>query len=400
MSREEEYRCMQSGTKDTQDREKWGVTRRDLILATMGTIAAAPLCFQAGCAAPAALSMRSATDRRVRLDMNENPFGASPKALAAASNNLSWSSFYLDEVMGGLYHALMRHNAIPVDRILLGTGSWEVLRIAFLARFENDGDVVSTWPTFNIPLDFAKHLGYRMKSVDHSIDPGGHWHYDVEGLLKAVDSRTRVLYLVNPNNPTGACLDYRQLKYMADSLPPEVLFLIDEAYVQFLPDSPKTGIDLVREGRKNVLVTRTFSKVYGLAGMRVGYGVAHPDVIRHYRGFAKDFLSMNTSGFYGAIAALEDTEFVSKCVAQALKTLSFYKEQLSALGLSHIIGKGPFVMVDVETDADRIVEKMAEKGVLVAPGREWKMPTHIRISYGTESDNSRVMNVLRQTVSS
>jgi histidinol-phosphate aminotransferase len=391
---------MQSDKKDTQDREKWGATRRDLIRAAMASVALAPLCFQAGSAAPAVLPVHSATDRRVRLDMNENPFGASPKALEAAWNNLSSSSFYVDEVIGGLYDALMRHNGIPVDSILLGTGSWEVLCIALLDRFQNDGNVVSTWPTFNIPLTFAKHLGYRIKSVDHSIDSGGHWHYDVEGLLQAVDSRTRLLYLVNPNNPTGACLDYQQLSYVADALPPEVLLVVDEAYVQFLPDSPKNGIDLVREGRKNVLATRTFSKVYGLAGMRVGYGVAHPDLIRRYRGFAKDFLSMNTSGFVGAIAALQDTAFVSKCVTQALKTLPFFKKQLSGLGLSHVIGKGPFVMVDVEMDADRIVEKMAEKNVLVAPGREWKMPTYIRISYGTENDNLRVMDVLRQTVAS
>jgi histidinol-phosphate aminotransferase len=382
-----------------RNKENKGVTRRNFFGATLGSIAATPLFFQTVRETLAAPSMNTTEDHTVRLNMNENPFGPSPRAMLAAEKNLGRSNLYLDATIEKLYSTLMQHKGITKDTIILGTGSWEILRIALLAWFENGGNVVSTRQTFKLLLDHAKHLGLILKKVDHAIDPQGHWQYNIEGLLEAVDSQTRLLYLVNPNNPTGAWLDYQQLKYIADSLPPAVLFLIDEAYIHFLENVQKNGIDLIKEGYKNVLVTRTFSKVYGIAGLRVGYGVSHADVIKRLQEFTIDFLSINTSGYHGAIAALKDTMFVSKSIRQAQKTLSFYKEGLPVLGLPYIIGAGPFVMVDVKTDADIIVEKMAKENILVMGGKDWGMPTYIRISYGTDTDNQRAINALRHAVS-
>lgn len=380
-------------------KENKGVTRRNFFGATLGSIAATPLFFQTVRETLAAPGMNTTEDHTVRLNMNENPFGPSPRAMLVAEKNIGRSNLYLDATIEKLYSALMQHKGITKDTIILGTGSWEILRIALLACFENGGNVVSTRQTFKLLLDYAKHLGLILKKVDHAIDPQGHWQYNVEGLLEAVDSQTRLLYLVNPNNPTGAWLDYQQLKYIADSLPPAVLFLIDEAYIHFLGNVQKNGIDLIKEGYKNVLVTRTFSKVYGLAGLRVGYGVSHADVIKRLQEFTIDFLSINTSGYHGAIAALKDTWFVSKSIRQAQKTLSFYKEGLPVLGLPYIIGAGPFVMVDVKTDADIVVEKMAKENILVMGGKDWEMPTYIRISYGTDTDNQRAIHALRHAVS-
>ena len=180
--------------------------------------------------------------------MNENPFGPSPRAIQVAEKIIGQSNLYLDPTIEKLYSALMQHNGITEDTIILGTGSWEILRIALLDCFEKGGNVVSTRQTFNLPLDYAKHLGFILKKVDHTIDPQGHWQYNVQGLLEAVDSQTRLLYLVNPNNPTGAWLNYQQLKYIADYLPPTVLFLIDEAYIHFLGNVQKNGINLIKEG--------------------------------------------------------------------------------------------------------------------------------------------------------
>jgi len=331
--------------------------------------------------------------------MNENPFGPSPKAMLAVMKNLRRSNSYLYPSIEKLYGALMQSSGIERDMIILGTGSWEVLRTVPLAYCEKGGNVVSTRETYEHPLIFADNLGLTIKKVGHMIDPQGRWQYNIDGLLDAVDSRTRYLYLVNPNNPTGAWLDYQQLKTIADSLPPSVLFLIDEAYIQFLGNDQENGIDLIKEGYENVLVVRTFSKVYGLAGLRIGYGVAHPHVIKRLQKFTKDFLSINTAGFYGAMAALKDTRFVSKSFEQAQKTLSFYEEWLPVLGFSYVIGAGPFVMVDVHIDADIIVERMAEQDILVASGKNWEMPTYIRISYGTDMDNQRAIRALWHSAS-
>ncbi len=375
------------------------ITRRSFLGGAMGSIAAMPLFLKNVQETLAGPHMDMTGDHAVRLNMNENPFGPSPEAMPAVMKHLNRSNRYLFPAIEKLYSALMQAEGITREMIVLGTGSWEILSKAPLAYYENGGNIVTTRQTYEHPLIHAAHLGYTIKQVDHLIDGQGRWHYDIEGLLKAVDSRTRLLYLVNPNNPTGAWLDYQQLEYMADSLPPSVLFLIDEAYVQFLGGLEQNGIDLIKEGYENVLVTRTFSKVYGLAGLRVGYGVAHPLVIRRIQGFTKDFLSINAPGFYGAIAALKDLGFVSRSVRQAQKTLSFYEEWLPVLGFPSVIGAGPFVMVDVRTDADIIVRRMAEQYVLVANGKDWQMPNHIRISYGTDMDNQRAILALWQSVS-
>jgi histidinol-phosphate aminotransferase len=343
--------------------------------------------------------MSAAGDHVVRLNMNENPFGPSPKAMLAAKENIDRSNLYVDATIEKFYRALSQLNAITKDAIILGTGSWEILCVALLASFDNGKNVVSTRQTYPPPLDYAKDLGFILKEVDHTVTPQGQWTYNLDGLLGAVDSETRLLYLVNPNNPTGAWLDYQQLKYLADSLPPEVLFLLDEAYIHFLGDFRKYGLQLIKEGYKNVVISRTFSKVYGLAGLRVGYGISHPDVIKRLREFTIDFLSINTSGYHGALAALQDHHFVSKCIRQAQKTLSFYKEKLPTLGLSYIIGRGPFVLADVKVDANIVVEKMAKENILVVGGEEYGMPTCIRISYGTDADNQRAIRALGDAVS-
>ncbi len=385
-------------TNKKQRKEKKGITRREMLRATFGSAASIPLFLHSVRDTHAGLPFNTRKDKAIRLNLNENPFGPSPRAMLAAMENLHRSNLYAYPAIEKLYGALMHHNDLNKDLIVLGTGSWEIQRLAALANFDYGGNIVTTRQTYKIFLDFAENLGFTIKKVDHIVDTQGNWRYDIEGLLEAVDSQTRLLYLVNPNNPTGAWLDYQQLKYLADSLPPTVLLLLDEAYIQFLVNIQKNGIDMIKEGYKNVLVTRTFSKVYGLAGLRTGYGVSHPDVIEYLQKFSTDFLSINTSGFYGAIAALNDTRFVAKSIRQAHKTLAFYKEGLTALGLDYVIGEGPFVMVDVNNDAELIVKKMAEKNVLVAGGEEWEMPTYIRISYGTNKENQRAIDTLQSII--
>jgi histidinol-phosphate aminotransferase len=375
------------------------ITRRNFLKAALGSVAAIPLCSRSVGEVLTGPHMSAAGDHVVRLNMNENPFGPSPKAMLAAKENIDRSNLYVDATIEKFYRALSQLNALTKDAIILGTGSWEILCVALLASFDNGKNVVSTRQTYPPPLDYAKDLGFILKEVDHTVTPQGQWTYNLDGLLGAVDSETRLLYLVNPNNPTGAWLDYQQLKYLADSLPPEVLFLLDEAYIHFLGDFRKYGLQLIKEGYKNVVISRTFSKVYGLAGLRVGYGISHPDVIKRLREFTIDFLSINTSGYYGALAALQDHHFVSKSIRQAQKTLSFYKEKLPTLGLSYIIGRGPFVLADVKVDATIVVEKMAKENILVVGGEEYGMPTCIRISYGTDADNQRAIHALRNAVS-
>jgi len=215
----------------------------------------------------------------------------------------------------------------------------------------------------------------------------------VKGLLGAVDSQTKIFYLVNPNNPTGTTLSYDELASIAEALPKSVLFFIDEAYVHFLPGE-KNGIDLIKAGHDNVFVTRTFSKVYGLAGLRIGYGVGHPDTIKKVAGYM--FTLMNLAGYGGAIGALRDHEHVNKFLTHAKHCRKFYEKELTAAGLKYIIGNSPLLMVEVGEDSKTFVEKMAKENVFVRKGEDWDMPQHVRISYGLDEHNQAAVAALRK----
>jgi histidinol-phosphate aminotransferase len=374
------------------------VSRRDFLKSAIAAVAASSLIGNPAYVIGSSLQKDTSCPKTIRLDLNENPLGPSPRAIAEVLTHLSQANRYLCPAIEAFYTALSQYHGISSDMILLGTGSTEILRMAPMAYYEVGGNVVSTLQTFKVLLNFAECVGLSLKTVAHWIDDQGGWHYDPGLLLGAVDAHTRLVYLVNPNNPTGAWLSLEELQYMADELPSDILFLIDEAYIDFMSSSAQSAIDLVKEGCKNIMVTRTFSKVYGLAGLRVGYGVAHPDVIERFKGLTNDFESINTAGFYGAMAALKHTRFKLRCVLQAQKTLSLYKARLPELGYESIIGQGPFVMIHVPTNTEAVVQQMAEMNVLVADGNAWDMPEYIRISYGTDMENECALNALRHVL--
>jgi histidinol-phosphate aminotransferase len=324
----------------------------------------------------------------IRLNRNENPFGPSPMAIEAIKYGLGEAHRYVTPPTQ-LRKALADLHSVEEKMVRMGTGSGEILSAVALAYLGDGGNIVSTRQTYRTTPATAKKIGAEVKWIDLKPD----WSYDVEGLLGAVDSKTKIFYLVNPNNPTGTTLRYEQVKSIADSLPKEILFFIDEAYVHFLPEG-KNAIDLVKSGYDNVFVTRTFSKVYGLAGLRIGYGVGHPDVIKKVAGSM--FTMMNTAGFGGAIAALHDHDHVNKFLEHAKRCKSFYEKELSALGLKHIIGSSPLLMVEVGQDSKAFVDKMAKENVFTRKGEDWDMPTHVRISYGLEEDNKAAIAALKK----
>ena len=210
----------------------------------------------------------------VLLNRNENPIGPSPLAIEAANKGIPRSFRYADPDY--IRTLLAEHHGMDKDYLLVGTGSGELLKLAPLV-FAREGNVVSTLESYRQTPRFAEKLGASVKWVNLLKD--SHYAYDINGLLSAVDVNTKLLFTVTPNNPTGTTLSYDDMRKLADGLPKQVLFVIDEAYVHFQADG-KTGIDLVKEGYGNVLVTRTFSKAYALAGLRCGYGIGHPDIMK------------------------------------------------------------------------------------------------------------------------
>lgn len=324
----------------------------------------------------------------VRLNRNENPFGPSPMAIEAIQQGLRQAHRYVIPPTQ-LRKAVADLHDVDEKMIRIGTGSGEILSAVAVAYLRQGGNMVSSLETYRTTPNMAESIGAKV----HWIKLNQDWSYDIEGLLGAVDGDTKIFHLVNPNNPTGTTLSYGELESIADALPRDVLFFIDEAYVHFLPED-RNGVDLLKAGHDNVFVTRTFSKVYGLAGLRIGYGVGHPDVIEKVSGFM--YTLMNTAGYGGAIAALNDHNHVQKFVSHAKRCKAYYERELSAMGWSYIIGSSPLLMVKVGEDSKAFVEKMAKENVHVRKGEDWDMPQHIRISYGLDEDNQAAIAALKK----
>jgi histidinol-phosphate aminotransferase len=324
----------------------------------------------------------------IRLNRNENPFGPSPMAVEAIKQGLGEANRYVQA--GQLRKALAEKHGVDEDMVLLGCGSTELLNSVPLAYLREGGNIVSSFQTYRTTPYMAQKLGAEVRWVKLKPD----WTYDIKGLFGKVDSQTKIFYLVNPNNPTGTHLSYEKLASIAEALPKDVLFFIDEAYVQFLPGDGRNGIDLLKAGHDNVFVTRTFSKVYGLAGLRVGYGVGHPTVVKKVSAFILTF--MNFAGYAGAIASLDDHGHVNKFLEQARQSKIFYEKELSALGINYIVGASPLIMVEVKEDSKKFVEKMAKENVFVRKGEDWDMPTYVRVSYGLDEQNRAVVAALKK----
>ena len=324
----------------------------------------------------------------VRLNRNENPFGPSPKAIAAIQEGLVESHRYVQPHQ--LQAAIAARLDVDDNMVGLGCGSSELLFALPHVVLADGGNMISTLQTYRKTPDRAQLIGAEVKWIPFKAD----WSYDVDGMLEAVDKNTRLLYLVSPNNPTGAILDFDQLKTVADNLPGDVLCFIDEAYHDFLPEDRRGGLDLLKTGYRNVYVTRTFSKVHGLAGLRIGYGVGDPETVRRVTPFTLENSSMNTAGFGGALAALDDREHIKKFTEHVKKCRTFFEQELSARGLQYVVGHAPFVLVEVGQDSKTFVDKMATYHVHVRKGEDWGMPRHVRISYGSDEENRKAVVAL------
>ena len=325
----------------------------------------------------------------VLLNRNENPIGPSPLAIEAAQKGIPKSFRYADP--NHMRSLLAEHHGIAKDYILVGTGSGELLKLAPLA-FARDGNVVSTLESYRQTPSFAEKLGSTVKWVKLLKDDN--YAYDIKGLINAVDAATRLLFVVTPNNPTGTILSYDDLRTIADALPKQVLFVIDEAYVHFQPEG-KTGIDLVKEGYGNVLITRTFSKAYALAGLRCGYGVGHPDIMKKIAKFGCGPTSTNMAGFGAAIASLKDHAHVERSRKFVSESRGFYEKKFRGLGIPYVSGPPIFILAEFGNRTTVIGDELRKKHIFVRDGVEWGMPNHIRISYGLEAENQAFFRELK-----
>ena len=325
----------------------------------------------------------------VKLASNENPLGPSPKALAAVSDQLAGLARYPDSEGYLLKRRLQEKLGVAPERITLGNGSNDVLEL--LARvFLGPGleAVVSEHAFVVYPLA-ARALGAALRVI-----PAQDYRQDLAATAAAVSERTRVVFIANPNNPTGTWLDRESLEAFLDALPEEVLVVLDEAYFEYVeePEYPN-GLELAAT-RANLIVTRTFSKAYGLAGLRLGYAVSHPDIADLMNRIRQPF-NVNQASLAAALAALDDAEHLAETVRVNREGMQFLRQACDRLGLGYIPSVGNFLTIHVGRPAMPVYEALLKKGVIVRPIGVYGMPEHLRVTLGTPGENARFAAALQ-----
>ena len=324
----------------------------------------------------------------VKLASNENPRGIGPRTRAAIEAALGEIARYPDGNGHDLKTALSRRYGVDMGAIVLGNGSNDVLELIALAFLGPGRAAVYAQHCFAVYPLATQARGARGIAV-----PAKNFGHDLEAMLAAIDDETYVVWIANPNNPTGTMLRPDELESFLKRLPERVIAVIDEAYNEYL--APELKAETVKWLRRhpNLVVTRTFSKAYGLAGLRVGYALAHPSVADIMNRVRQPF-NVNSIALAAASAALDDMEFVARSFADNLQGLRQIEEGATRLGLEWIPSYGNFITVRVGK-ANDIFRRLLKRGVIVRPvSGGYQLPAHLRITIGTARENERLLAAL------
>jgi histidinol-phosphate aminotransferase len=323
----------------------------------------------------------------IKLASNENPLGPSPKALAAMREMLERSHFYPDG--GGYYlrEAIAAKMGLKRENVILGCGSNEI--IEFIGKaFLNPGDeIIAARHAFVVYKLMATLFGATTIEVP---DPG--YAHDLDAMLAAITPKTREVFIANPNNPTGTLLSQDEIDRFMEKVPDHVVVVFDEAYYEFLENPPDT-LKFVREGR-NVVVLRTFSKIQGLANLRIGYGLAKPELIDVLQKTRQPFNS-NGIAQAGALAGLADEEHQRKTRELTIEEREAMQREFAAIGLEYVPSFANFILVRVG-DGKAVFQALLRKGIIVRDMNSYGLPEWIRVSIGTAEQNARFLAELKQ----
>ena len=327
----------------------------------------------------------------IKLASNENPLGPSPAALAAMQKVLANLNLYPDGNAFYLRQKLAQKLGIAPSNLILGNGSNEIIEFVGHALMTADAEVVVSQYCFAIYPLVTKLFGATLITV-----PAKNYGHDLPEILRSITPRTRVVFVANPNNPTGTAVSAKNLREFADEIPSHVLLVIDEAYIEFL-ESPADFISEIRGGKRaNLLLMRTFSKIFGLAGLRLGYGIANSELISALEKIRQPF-NINSIAQAGALAALDDTAHVQRTRENNAQGLTFYANEFLRLGLEYIPSAANFVLARVG-DGQRVFEQLQKLGVIVRPMGGYQLGEWIRISIGTPQENERCAEALRKVL--
>ena len=327
----------------------------------------------------------------IKVASNENPFGPSPLALAAMQKALAGVNLYPDGNAFYLKQKLAARLGVEPANLILGNGSNEIIEFAGHALLAPGAHVVVSQYCFAVYPIVTALFGANLITV-----PAQNYGHDLPAMLRAITPRTRIMFVANPNNPTGTLAPREEVIKFVNEVPDDVLMVMDEAYIDFLED-PLDLVSLVRLGtRPNLILMRTFSKIYGLAGLRIGYGIGNPEFVAALEKIRQPF-NINLLAQVAALAALDDVEHVRKTRANNFAGLEFFKRTFRDWKLEYVLSSANFILVRVG-DGQRVFEAMQKQGVIVRPMGGYQLPEWIRISIGTPQENERCLQALKNAL--
>lgn len=328
----------------------------------------------------------------IKLASNENPLGPSEKALAAARKALEELCLYPDGNGFELKQALANRFGVGMDQITLGNGSNDVLEVIARCFADTNSEVVFSQYAFAVYPIVTQAIGAKAVSV-----PANEWGHDLDAMAAAVTERTKLVFVANPNNPTGTVHTAGAIEAFLDKVPERVLVVLDEAYCEYLTgDEYPDGIKLL-ERYPNLIVCRTFSKAWGLAALRVGYAISSPAIADVLNRVRQPF-NVDSIALAAATAVLQDEAYLNRSREVNKAGLRQLSEAFELMGLPYIPSAGNFIAVEVGDQALGIYQALLSHGVIVRPVAGYGMPRHLRVSVGLPEENQRFLDALSQSL--
>lgn len=330
-------------------------------------------------------------DSIIKLASNENPLGPSRLALAAMKKALTHANLYPDGNAFYLKQKLAAKIGVTPAHLALGNGSNEIIEFLGHALLSSESEVVVSQYCFAVYPIVAALFGAKLVTV-----PAKGYGHDLDAMLAAITPKTRLVFVANPNNPTGTIVSPDALKRFIEAVPPHVVIALDEAYIEFLENKLDLVAEIASGSRPNLILMRTFSKIYGLAGLRIGYGIGHPELIAALEKVRQPF-NINAISQAGALAALDDTKHVEKTQRINKRGIKFFARAFKQLKLEFVPSAANFILVRVG-DGAGVFNAMQKLGVITRPMGGYQLGEWIRISIGTPKENERCLEALNQVL--
>ncbi|RLB82792.1 MAG: histidinol-phosphate transaminase [Deltaproteobacteria bacterium] len=328
----------------------------------------------------------------IKLASNENPIGPSPKALEAITGALNHLHRYPDGSNYYLTKRLSDKLKVPVGQIVVGNGSNEIIELLVRTFLREGDEVIMPNPSFLMYEIMVKTVGGQSVKV-----PLKERILDLKGMAEGISPKTRMIFVNNPNNPTGTIVSRDDFESFLQQVPPDVIVVVDEAYIEFVRDRTcPISLDYL-DGNNTVVTLRTFSKAYGLAGLRIGYGVMKESLADLVHRVRQPF-NTNLLAQVGALAALDDDAFLKKTISTVHQGLDFLYGEVEKMGLRYFPTQTNFFLIDLEQDAKIVFEKMLHCGVIIRPMTAYGYPNYIRVNVGLPEENRRFVEALRKII--